>query len=81
MKFIIHRGTQEIGGSCVEVCTKNTRILIDFGMPLVDKNGSQFNFYPYRNYTQQELIKVGILHDIEGLYPDADISSLPDSIP
>lgn len=72
MKFIIHRGTQEIGGSCIEVCTKNTRILIDFGMPLVDKNGNQFNFYPYRNFTQQELIKVGILHDIEGLYPDTD---------
>jgi ribonuclease J len=37
MKFKIHRGTKEIGGSCVEVWTENTRILLDFGMPLVEK--------------------------------------------
>ena len=35
MQLIIHRGTQEIGGSCVEVRTVKSRILIDFGMPLV----------------------------------------------
>lgn len=37
MHFKIHRGTQEIGGSCVEVWTDNARILADFGMPLVEK--------------------------------------------
>jgi len=35
MKLIIHRGTQEIGGSCVEIRTAKTRLLIDFGIPLV----------------------------------------------
>jgi len=35
MKFKIHRGTKEIGGSCIEVWTETTRILVDFGMPLV----------------------------------------------
>ena len=34
MKIIIHRGTQEIGGSCVELKTDKTRLLIDFGQPL-----------------------------------------------
>jgi ribonuclease J len=33
MKFKIHRGTNEIGGSCVEVRTESARILLDFGMP------------------------------------------------
>ena len=31
--FKIHRGTKEIGGSCVEVWTESTRILLDFGIP------------------------------------------------
>ena len=37
MKIIIHRGTHEIGGSCVEIRSKKSRILIDIGMPLVKK--------------------------------------------
>jgi len=39
MKFKIHRGTKEIGDSCVEVWAESTRILLGFGMPLVEKNG------------------------------------------
>jgi len=35
MNFKIHRGTKEIGGSCVEIWTESTRIVVDFGMPLV----------------------------------------------
>ncbi len=42
MKFKIHRGTKEIGGSCVEVWTDNTRILLDVGMPFVEKDGKDF---------------------------------------
>lgn len=34
MQITIHRGTNEIGGSCVEVATAETRILIDLGLPL-----------------------------------------------
>ena len=48
MKFKIHRGTKEIGGSCVEVWTGNTRILLDFGMPLVEKDGKEFDFGKYK---------------------------------
>ena len=29
IKFKIHRGTKEIGGSCVEIWTKSTRIIVD----------------------------------------------------
>ena len=34
MTLTIHRGTHEIGGSCVEICTDKVKILIDLGMPL-----------------------------------------------
>lgn len=68
MKFKIHRGTKEIGGSCVEIWTESTRILLDFGMPLVEKDGKEFNFSKYNTLNATELIKKGILPNIEGLY-------------
>jgi|AntAceMinimDraft_9_1070365.scaffolds.fasta_scaffold18785_2 ribonuclease J len=40
MKLKIIKGTNEIGGNCVELKTKNTTILIDYGKPL-DYNDRQ----------------------------------------
>lgn len=68
LNFKIHRGTKEIGGSCVEVWTSSTRIIIDMGMPLVDKNREQFNFNQSKNLDTDGLIKKKILPDIEGIY-------------
>ena len=34
MTLTIHRGTHDIGGSCVEIRTNKAKILIDLGMPL-----------------------------------------------
>ena len=34
MKIIIHRGAQEIGGSCVELFYRDSTILLDVGLPL-----------------------------------------------
>lgn len=68
MKFKIHRGTKEIGGSCVEVWTENTKILLDFGMPLVEKNGKEFDFGKYKTSKSSELVEKGVLPNIEGLY-------------
>jgi ribonuclease J len=68
MKFKIHRGTKEIGGSCVEVWTESTRILLDFGLPLVEKDGTSFDFGKYKALSVTELIAVGVLPDIKGLY-------------
>lgn len=34
MKLTIHRGSREIGGSCVEIATESTRIILDVGLPL-----------------------------------------------
>lgn len=68
MKFKIHRGTKEIGGSCVEVWTESTRIIIDFGMPLVNPDQTQFDSKVIKNLSKDELIIKGVLPDIDGLY-------------
>ncbi len=34
MRLTIHRGTQEIGGSCVQITSGNRSILLDAGLPL-----------------------------------------------
>ena len=34
MRFCIHRGTHEIGGTCVELEAAGFRILLDLGLPL-----------------------------------------------
>ncbi|MCK9364876.1 MAG: MBL fold metallo-hydrolase [Syntrophales bacterium] len=34
MKIIIHRGAQEIGGTCIQLSTEKTTILLDLGLPL-----------------------------------------------
>jgi len=34
MQIVIHRGTHEVGGSCVELTHKDTTILLDIGLPL-----------------------------------------------
>lgn len=74
MQFKIHRGTKEIGGSCVEIWTKKTRILVDFGLPLVDKDGTDFDFRKYKDLSAQELVNEGILPNISGLYGNSKSS-------
>src|ERR1700683_2035336 len=43
MRLTIHRGTKEIGGSCVELTTATTRLVLDLGLPLVDANREPFD--------------------------------------
>jgi ribonuclease J len=72
MHFKIHRGTKEIGGSCVELWTETTRIIVDFGMPLVEKDGKEFDLSLYHCVNNKldtnELVNKGVLPNIEGLY-------------
>jgi len=71
MNFKIHRGTQEIGGSCVEIWTNTTKIIVDMGMPLVASDGQEFNFKQYGKLTTKELVQKEILPDIDGLYDNS----------
>lgn len=64
----IHRGAKEIGGSCIELQSDNSRILIDFGLPLVDENREQLDSRKIIKQSKEELIKKGFLPRINGLY-------------
>ncbi len=68
MRLIIHRGTKEIGGSCVEVRTDKARILIDFGTPLVNQNKEPVDTKALLGKSIDDLKELKILPDIKGLY-------------
>ena len=69
MKLIIHRGTEEIGGSCVELRANNSSILLDFGLPLVSSQKDQpFDAKTLEGKSIEELKRAGILPNIVGLY-------------
>lgn len=68
MRVRIYRGTHEIGGSCVELQSGDSRIIIDLGLPLAAKDGSRFDSSTLRLRTGAELVNSGILPDIRGLY-------------
>lgn len=70
MKLTIHRGAKEIGGTCIELQSEDSRILIDFGLPLVDENSEQFDSKKIKGRTKEDLIKSDVLPDIKGLYRD-----------
>lgn len=68
MQVTIHRGTHEIGGSCVEIESIDSRIVIDIGMPIVDRAGVPFYIHDYDDFPKQELAIRGIIPDIQGIY-------------
>ena len=70
MNLTIHRGTKEIGGSCVELKTSNSRLLVDLGMPLVNKKGGPFDSKILENKSLNELKELKLLPGIGGLYKD-----------
>ena len=74
MNLTIHRGTHEIGGNCVEVCSGQTRIIIDLGMPLVDPKDKtkKFESFAIRRKTVTQLLEEGILPPAKGLYEGID---------
>lgn len=77
LQLTIYRGTHEIGGNCVELRTDSTRIVIDVGMPLVDKNGESFDSQSLEGKSVQELLDDGTLPPVPGLF---DEQPPPDAI-
>ncbi len=70
MRITIHRGTQEIGGSCVEVTTADTRIVVDLGMPLVApwNKKEKLETAGFARKSSKELLDMGVLPPVKGLY-------------
>lgn len=73
MQIVIHRGTHQIGGTCVEVVSGKTRIILDYGMPLTDVSGKEFNDRSLQDKSVAELIKERVLFDIPGLYKGQEL--------
>ena len=76
MKVTIYRGTHEIGGSCIELTTNSTRIILDAGLPLVDANREPFDQRSIQGKTVEALKEEGTLPNVPGLFgegppPDA----------
>ena len=78
MKITIHRGTKEIGGSCVELTTTTTRLVLDLGLPLVDANREPFDSRSALAKPMDELKAERVVPSIPGLF-DTDYSA-PDGI-
>ena len=72
MYLTIHRGTKEIGGSCVELQTKNAMILIDFGLPLSEENYSK----DVKKKSREDFVRNGLLPAIDGLYDEAGFDAV-----
>lgn len=71
MRFVVHRGAKEIGGSCVEVQAGDSRILVDLGLPLVDpKDRAKKLKINLRRESPAQLRERGILPQIPGLWKD-----------
>lgn len=68
MLIKIHRGANEIGGSCIEIEHESSRIIVDIGMPLYDRDGQKFDMDKYKSHIGPELVKQGILPDVPGIY-------------
>lgn len=69
MNLTIHRGTHTIGGSCVEFEAQGHRLVVDLGMPLMNRDGTPFEFVD-QGLAPSELVRDGLLPDIDGLYAD-----------
>lgn len=78
MKLVIHRGTKEIGGSCVELTTANTRLVLDVGLPLVDANREPFDSRAALAKPIETLKAEKVIPPVPGLF-DNDTSA-PDAI-
>ena len=74
MKITIHRGTQEIGGSCIELSVGKNRVILDLGMSLFQPRNKKekLNQAALRDSTTSDLLKSGGLPGVKGLYKGSD---------
>src|SRR5689334_17680387 len=78
MKLTIHRGTKEIGGSCVELATATSRLVLDLGLPLVDANREPFDTRAALAKPTEALKAEKVIPPIPGLF-DTD-HPVPDGV-
>lgn len=70
MRVCIHRGTKEIGGTCVEIESQGKRLVLDVGLPLDAPDPDTFPLHPIRGFEipDPSLLGVVILHPHQDHY-------------
>lgn len=77
MQLTIHRGTHEIGGTCIELTAAGSRIILDIGLPLFNEDREPHDTAALRRQSAEELRSSGVLPPVPGLFDD---SPAPDGI-
>jgi ribonuclease J len=72
VKLIIHRGSKEIGGSCVELVSGRTSVIVDLGMPLVNERNEPFDSKTLKGKPIVELVNGHVLPAVNGLYANEE---------
>ena len=62
INLTIYRGTNEIGGNCIELEYKNTRILLDFGIPLKAMDTQNYNIADFKPNIKTKYNAVFLTH-------------------
>lgn len=70
MRICIHRGTNEIGGTCVEIESQGKRLILDVGLPLDCQNPETFPLHPITGFASphESLLGVVISHPHQDHY-------------
>lgn len=70
MKVCIHRGTKEIGGTCVEIESQGKRLVLDVGLPLDAPDADTFPLHPIKGFEapDESLLGVVISHPHQDHY-------------
>jgi len=72
MNLTIHCGSDQIGGSCVELEAGGARVIIDIGLPLTAADGGRLDARELAGKTVDELLALKLLPNLTGLYKGQD---------
>ncbi|MHC5006693.1 MAG: MBL fold metallo-hydrolase [Planctomycetota bacterium] len=61
MRFCVHRGTKEIGGTCVEIEAQGKRIVLDVGVPLDVADPDAMPLHPVQGFDQPDASLLGVI--------------------
>jgi ribonuclease J len=61
MRVCIHRGTKEIGGTCVEIESQGQRIVLDVGLPLDAADPDALPLHPIKGFKAADKSLLGVV--------------------
>jgi ribonuclease J len=61
MRVCIHRGTKEIGGTCVEIESQGKRLVLDVGLPLDCTDPDEIPLHPIQGFDAPHASLVGVV--------------------